>query len=66
MGNNSEPAPSKKKRYCLKLNGSNFKFIQKFLQVKVLLEVPCVEATSLLYMDETITSIDTRQRHLKS
>ena len=30
MGNNSEPAPSKKKRYCVKLNGSNFKFIQKF------------------------------------
>ena len=27
MGNNSEPAPSKKK---VKLNGSNFKFIQKF------------------------------------
>ena len=29
MGNNSKPAPSKKKRYCVKFNDSNFKFIQK-------------------------------------
>ena len=29
LGDNSEPAPSRKKRYCVKFNDSNFKFIQK-------------------------------------
>ena len=56
MANNSEPAPSKKKRYCVKFNDS----LRNLGQVKVLLYVLCVEATSMLHMEEKMISKDTR------
>ena len=56
MGDNSEPAPSKKKRYCVKFNNS----LRNLGQVKVLLYVLCIEAISVLHMEEKMISIDTR------
>ena len=64
MGDNSEPVLSRKKRYGVKFNDSNFRLIQKSWEGEVLLYVPCIEATSVLHMEEKIISIDTRQRHL--
>ena len=56
MADNSEPAPSKKKRYCVKFNGS----LRNLGQVKVLLYVMCVEAISLLHMEEKMISINNK------
>ena len=56
MADNSEPAPSKKKRYCVKFND----LLRNIGQVKVLLYVLCVEAISVLHMEEKMISIDTR------
>ena len=55
MADNSEPAPSKKKRYCVKFNES----LRNLRQVKVLLYVLCVEVISVLHMEEKMISIDT-------
>ena len=55
MADNSEPVPSKKKRYCVKLYNS----LRNLGQVKVLLYVLCVEAISVLHMEEKML-IDTR------
>ena len=63
MAENSEPAPSQKNKYCVKFNDlwcNNFKSSRNAVQVKVLLYVLCVEAISVLYMDEKMISIDTR------
>ena len=56
MGDNSEPAPSKKKRYCVKFNNS----LRNLGKVKVLLYVLCIEAISVLHMEKKMISIDTR------
>ena len=56
MVDNSEPAPSKKKRYCVKFNDS----LRNLGQVKVLLYVLCIEAISVLHMEEKMISIDTK------
>ena len=56
MADNSEPAPSKKKRYCVKFNDS----LRNRGQVKILLYVRCVEAISVFHMEEKMISIDTR------
>ena len=56
MADNSEPALSKKKRYCVKFNDS----LRNLGQVKVLLYVLCVEAISVLHMEEKMISIDTK------
>ena len=56
MADNSEPAPSKKKRYCVKFND----LLRNIGQVKVLLYVMCVEAISVLLMEENMISIETR------
>ena len=55
MADNSEPVPSKKKRYCMKFYNS----LRNLGQVKVLLYVLCVEAISVLHMEEKML-IDTR------
>ena len=56
MADTSEPAPSKRKRYCVKFNDS----LKNFGQVKVLLYVLYVEAISVLHMEENKISIETR------
>ena len=56
MTNNSEPAPSNKKRYCVKFNDS----LRNLGKVKVLLYVLCAETISVLHMEEKMISIDTR------
>ena len=56
MADNSEPAPSKEKRYCVKFNGS----LRNLGQVKVLLYALCVEVISVLHMEEKMMSIDIR------
>ena len=56
MADNSEPALSKKKRYCVKFNYS----LRNLGQVKVLLYVLCVEAISVLHMEEKMISIDNK------
>ena len=56
MADNPEPAPSKKKRYNVKFNDS----LRNLGQVKVLLYVLCVEAISVLHMEENMISIETR------
>ena len=48
MADNSEPAPSKKNEYCVKLNDS----LRNLGEVKVLLYILCVKAISALHMKE--------------
>ena len=60
MAGNSEPAPSKKKRYCVKFNNS----LRNLGQVKVLLYKLYIEAISVLHMEKKMISIDTK--HLKA
>ena len=48
MADNSEPVPSTKKRYCVKFYNS----LRNLGQVKVLFYVLCVEAISVLHMEE--------------
>ena len=55
MVDNAEPALSKKKR-CVKFKDS----LRNLRQVKVLLYVLCVEAITVLCMEEKMISIDTR------
>ena len=55
MVDNPEPALSKRKRY-VKFNDS----LRNLGQVKVLLYVLCVEAISVLHMEENMISIETR------
>ena len=56
MVDNSEPFLSKKKRDCVKFNDS----LRNLGQVKVLFYVLCLEAISVLHMEEKMISIDTR------
>ena len=63
MADNSEPAPSKKKKYCVKLNDSwcyKFKYILKSRKDEGLLYVLRVEVISVLHIEEKMISIDTR------
>ena len=55
MVNNSEPAPSKKKRYSVKFNDS----LRNLGQVKVLLHILCLSGFSVAYGEEN-DIIDTR------
>ena len=63
MADNSEPAPSKNKKNCAKFNDSRckrFKFFRNLGKMMVLHCVLCVEAISVLHMEEKMISIDTR------
>ena len=65
MVDNSQPAPSKNKKYCVKFNDS---WCKKFSfrtprNVKFLHYVLRVEAISVLHIEERMILIDTRTPH---
>ena len=63
MADNSVPVPSKNKKYYVKFNDSwcnKFNSLRNPGKVKVLRYVLCVEAISVLNMEEKMISIDIR------